>query len=421
MLSRPGRRRQAERGQALLIALAFIVFFGLIATATLNYAGVTGLQQSQTERVASADAPAEGGALLAMNDAQRANGCPASSAGSMTMRTTGDTVDYQVQTCSPGTPSNQTRASYCLLCLLGPASTGTTLSTDQGDLSVSGPIAVNGPTVIGATGTVQSTGPDAFIGCANSCRRTGSFTPAPSPISPVSDPLASSVQLPDLTRVPDCVPPDPDGTTLSPGVYCSLDFSKAGVTYTLTAGSTPYKPYVILGSVRVAASATVVAQPGVVLYLTCGSGADAQACASAGQGGGTIDVAGSLVFQPDPAALGRAVMIFDPHNTGGVTSCGGPVALCVSHQGNISITGTVYGASAPVYLDNNASLTITDHLVVASFISHVGAGVGLSLTGTATAPPCWVEHDLVRVGTGHVDVETGCGGGAVISSFSYAP
>jgi Tfp pilus assembly protein PilX len=64
MLNRRARHR-SEKGQVLIMALAFIAFFGLITAAVLQLAGTVELQQSQTHSSAAAHADADAGILFA--------------------------------------------------------------------------------------------------------------------------------------------------------------------------------------------------------------------------------------------------------------------------------------------------------------------------------------------------------------------
>ena len=63
-------RRGGERGQVLIMALAFLVFFGLVTTAVLQLADTVELQQSHTEAAATSTADIEGGMLFAAQAAQ---------------------------------------------------------------------------------------------------------------------------------------------------------------------------------------------------------------------------------------------------------------------------------------------------------------------------------------------------------------
>lgn len=153
------QRRRGERGQALLMALAFVAFFGLTIASLLGVADLTGVQHVQTEATASRDSLAEGGGAYAAADAARTDialSCAPNSTGMLTMQG-GDQANYTVNTCSgSGGPGSGGPGSTCLLCILniaGSASpttpvlqaqcaqcTGTALLTTGGDVYVNGTI-----------------------------------------------------------------------------------------------------------------------------------------------------------------------------------------------------------------------------------------------------------------------------------------
>ena len=58
-------RRRGQEGQALIMALAFIAFFGLVTTAVLQFADGVELQQSRTRSSATTNADANSGILFA--------------------------------------------------------------------------------------------------------------------------------------------------------------------------------------------------------------------------------------------------------------------------------------------------------------------------------------------------------------------
>ena len=102
MLNRPTRGRSSERGQVLILAIAFIAFFGLLTVAVLGYASATELQHVHTEATASNDSLAEGGAAWAAADAASPTySCTSGGKGSLTM-TGGAIVSYAVNSCNPG-------------------------------------------------------------------------------------------------------------------------------------------------------------------------------------------------------------------------------------------------------------------------------------------------------------------------------
>src|ERR1700680_547487 len=103
-----GRRRRSERGQALVLAVAFLGMFGLFAASVLGFATTVQQQRSATEKTATVDAVAEGSAQFAVSDTTT-NGCgsrsgtlafPANAA--MGQTTTGDLLKYSSSACRFG-------------------------------------------------------------------------------------------------------------------------------------------------------------------------------------------------------------------------------------------------------------------------------------------------------------------------------
>ena len=65
----------------LIMALAFIAFFGLVTAAVLQFADTVELQQSHEQSATNAHADAEGGMLFAARAAQAQGSCAQPSAG----------------------------------------------------------------------------------------------------------------------------------------------------------------------------------------------------------------------------------------------------------------------------------------------------------------------------------------------------
>jgi hypothetical protein len=83
------RRQRTQGGQVLILALAFVAFFGLVTTAVLQFADAVQLQQSHEQSAAIQHADAEGGMLFATEADLQLGACP-SGPTSITMGATGD-------------------------------------------------------------------------------------------------------------------------------------------------------------------------------------------------------------------------------------------------------------------------------------------------------------------------------------------
>ena len=93
------RRRAPESGQALILALAVIAFFGLVTAAVLRLADTVSTQQSQAEATALQDANLEGAMYFAAEAGAEQPTCRPGQTGTMAMAT-GDTVSYLTKACS---------------------------------------------------------------------------------------------------------------------------------------------------------------------------------------------------------------------------------------------------------------------------------------------------------------------------------
>src|ERR1700693_5500134 len=92
----PRGAREGERGQVLILALAFIAVFGVITVAILRFGDAVGIQHVHTEATAANDTLPEGGAAYAAADSARSDfftQCPPplGNLGKLTMQT-GDVV-----------------------------------------------------------------------------------------------------------------------------------------------------------------------------------------------------------------------------------------------------------------------------------------------------------------------------------------
>jgi hypothetical protein len=443
------RRHQRQSGQALVMALVLIAFFGLVTTSILQFTGTVELQQANTVTDTSWDSASEGGALFAAADAVNGgSGSPFSLgscvAGSQsTMTVGGQSVSYATAGCNPGASAG-VLAQQCAVCVIGTQ----TAATIGGTLAAQGPIAFNAIPKVTSSGSVTSvtrlqsgaTNPG-FI----TCRSTGpgcsggGYSPAPHTLSTVVAAPFSAAALPP-------VPPPGAGPCgnvdsswnpvdpIPPGVYCSITLSQPAV-YTLSGGV-----YTILDNLQVSKHADLSGS-GVLLYFTCAAGQQGDyvaTCASGNDDGGAFDFSGngtvslSPYTPPGGANPDAVVMYFDPLENGPAvalsTSCRDSAVLCVNGNGNASVAlaGTVYAASGQMDVLNgrldivagDASPSPTGDVVVANLTIASGAAVGVDGL-VPSGGYCWVYDDTATVtqgpatiGQAHVVVQVNCPNGA---------
>ena len=363
MLSR-SRRHSSERGQVLVLALAFIAFFGLTITALLKFADVTALEHIHAESTARVDASAEGGAALVSSDASRTDiasswKCDGTDTGTLTMADpTNSKVSYTVPDCNPGnTTSTTSTGANCLLCVLNqtPVPPATTVSgatpvlsatcaagscsiaikTIGGDDYVMGSIVNN--TTLTACSTAATCPGSAHIfqttksGVTKSCVCNPSVSTysgaLPDPLSTIAAPVGSGQPVGctggswNATKGCTFSLSGKSSATINPGVYNSI--SVGGQAQVVMSPGV----YVLTGSLSVSGQGVVCApgtisggvctpstsSGGVVLYLTCvGSGASGKAylpCPAAGATGGQAGFGGNgqIAVSATPCPAGEIV------------------------------------------------------------------------------------------------------------------
>jgi hypothetical protein len=212
-------------------------------------------------------------------------------------------------------------------------------------------------TSIGVVGGVSTSG-------------NANLSPAPTTITPVSDPFAA-VPTPSLSG-----PVQPavnvggnNSTTIPPGTYKSLSVSASGIL-TLQPGI-----YVVTQAVSVSGYGEITGS-GVTIYLACGSASAAQACAS-GEKGAVLTVSGTGIYNlvaPTSGSDAGLTIFADRNNT-----------ATVSLSGNASdtLTGSVYAKSGALALSGNGATTQLNMVVVVGTATLSGNG---SITLNA-APP----------------------------------
>ena len=451
MLSQRPRRRP-ERGQALLMALAFIAFFGLVTSAVLGFADTVARGHTAAETVAENDALINGGAILGAVDARYSGGpCATPGGGSLTMQS-GDSVSFAIHECDPGSGSfgsaTDSLAYQCTVCLLSNPVTGEALQVNHAaDVQTDGPIAIGGTvTFNGPSGSVSSNSPLAMVGCVNilvNCGPNSSrFSPAPTAISAAPDPL-SSITLAQLgvpsSRQGPCIPVvDPSGPV--PSDRCYSDITLNGpASYSLQPGW-----YVITGQIAIDGQASLTSSGGVILYFTCSGGGYATPCTGGDSAGGSLDEEGNGVTLNSMSGMpDNLVMFFDRRETAAMVApqnhdCGNnsPTPVVCEAGNGISVGGTIYAASATIDLQGTGTTTIgaggsQGDLMVGDLIAAVGTGGQVKVLNPINPAGgyCWVYDDYPVSGTqgsqaarGHAVVASGsCIGGAGVINVNYGP
>jgi hypothetical protein len=188
-------RRAAERGQTLVLALAFLAFFGLVAGTVLTFATAVESQRASTERTAARDSVANGSAQFALGDT-RGQACGTVSGGTMQFASTieSDKLTYGVANCQLSTGGGSAAGSACELCLLNtspPNARTTVLRTERG-LIVNGEVDANGS----ISGDVTATGPNAKIGLLTGASCESCHPGTTNLPTPFNDPLAGALPIP---------------------------------------------------------------------------------------------------------------------------------------------------------------------------------------------------------------------------------
>ena len=440
------RRRHAESGQVLIMALAFIAFFGVVIAAVLSYADSIELQETHAAAAVAKDAPVEGSALFgAVNAAYSSTGCTPNASASLTMEGGGG-VTYTTRNCDPGTSTTQDLGAECDLCLLNQP--GQALSVDGGSLSVDGPVAIDGGVGFGNTGLLTSNGGNPrFIGClqwsgGDGCASSAShFSPAPTRISQVADPLGT-VTFPGVpsSRGPACIQVSLGGKgenqteTLGPSQpLCSVSLS-GNAALTLSGGV-----YTIIGPFTVQDDATVTSSAGVLLYFTCSDfSGHPFPCRSWNQPGGDLDLSGNASVSLSPIAGGPGeepddVVLYVDRDEAQGSSCDSGAVLCARDNATATLKGSVYAASGGIDIKGGATATVGSAVypgeLVASWLTDgvSGRGSGLSVPdGLAPASGfCWVYDDSIGAGSPPgqyaLVASGGCGAGAGLIDVNDAP
>ncbi len=466
-------RRAGERGQSLILAIAFIAFFGLVVVSVLGVGSLTELQHVQTELTATSDSSAEGGAAYAAADAGRNQNdlsltCAPGDGGQLIMQpkpgATPDSVGYTVNACNPG----QTQSTgggpgiNCLLCILNlsrsptaPTAqvlnllcaqcTGADVTTTGGDDYINGSVTSRSTLTAGPS--------DAHVRLLSGAGLCSGCSPTPTYYAPaIADPLASlGAPSPPVTNMPSgctswkaangCTEnlAGDESTTVKPGLWASLTVSgEAAVT--MAPGT-----YVFTGLLSVSGNQASLSGPsGVAIFLTCpGYGPSGGLCAATGHTtGGSVNLSGNKAqatfSAPTTGQYADIAVLADPHllDPGGATACESGEGTCVyqtSGQG-ASVSGTIDLRSSGLSLQGNAGDTITGRLIANSLFMSVSGRIGSGLSLSSPGPPvsisaCGVFDNSVTGTTGGVSatgraiIQSQCGDGSLsgVVAFNYAP
>jgi hypothetical protein len=416
------RRRPAERGQALIMALAVIAFFGLVTTAMLQFTGTVELEQANASSIAAGDAASEGAALFAGADAVHGGSgspfslgsCVAGSQASIVL--SGQTVSYTTESCNPGVTANLL-AQQCAVCVLNPG----LASSIEGTLAAQGPITFNATPQVTGSGSVTSliqlqsgATNQGFIACYQGSCSGDHYSPSPVRLMQGVQPQALSGWHPPT--------PGPCATntvfsneaTIPPGTYCDVG---DGIAVRLSPGTYFLKGgvYIFEGDLNLI-GATVTAEAPVLLYFIQ-------------QGKLDLDVASGSPSMMDldhgaAPGYGDTVIYFDKNDAPTAT----PDDQIDLEQGSsLDVRGTLNAPFAVMHAARGTTVDIGPLSPESSGSGSLVIGM-LNIDPTATmrvdaTPPsggyCWVYDDRATVtqgsatvGQAHVVVEVNCPDGA---------
>ena len=459
MLTRTVTRRRfhSEAGQTLILALAFIAFFGVTIVAVLRVADLPGQQHAITETTANNDSSDEGGAAYAAADATRTDvqlSCAAGDSGQLTMQNSSHQANYSVTTCNPsGSSGTGGGGPSCLLCILNESPTPVAPATsvffaNRGMTTTGGNDFINGTIVSGTKLTASPAG--AHIFALNGATTSG-CTCSPSPVltySPaIVDPLATlGAPSPVAGKPSGCPSWNPatgctatfsgGSNTVHPGLWASLSTSGGSTNITFAAGT-----YVFSGPLTLSGGGTIDGSSGVTLYLACANyGSAGTACPSSGAGrtGGYIDISGggsTTLTAPSSGQYPNIVVLSDPNllDYGGTSSCenGSLTACLVTISGNgSSVIGSQDLRSGGATFQGNGGETVSSGRFVANSLyisvsNHAGAGLSLTGPGVIGTATCGLFDDAVSStggpGTGRAIIQSQCGTAKGVVDFNYTP
>jgi hypothetical protein len=393
------------------MALAFILFFGLVTVAVLRFADAVELQNSRSTASGTSEAALQGAALYA-TAAVNPTGAGAFGGDQCVVNFSSPTVGgvrYTTKSCTP---------LRCDLCLLG-GSSQTDLTLGAGvNVSVHGPIVINGDASLARDAALTSISQPSFIGCGGgSCTsngRGGGYSPSPQPIARITDALPPPCSDCSVNPQPPVFVPPGDSQTLWPGQYSSIvvqgpppDCAPDGLSCQPAKLTLMPGVYRITSSFLVSGSASVTEDGPVTLLFAPGASFHAS-------GGATVNLLEPFVPPPPGMSTGLS-MYWDPGGAGDIT---------VSDPGTtVNLGGALYAPSMAVQVLSTTSLEVGGDLIADSL--QVDPGGQLTIGGS---PPsgslCLAYRDALSwtgtvTGTPEALVESQCGGTSALVEIDY--
>lgn len=421
-------RRPGERGQTLVLAIAFVALFAASAVAVLNFGSATEHQRGSTEGTAAIDSVSEGAAQFALADTG-VQGCGVVSQGTMKFPS-GDLVSYQAPAGACSSSTSTSSGQNCGLCVLNYAGVATPISVDKGSWKVPGEVDVNGSVKLDALCSGSATCPPGngrigLFGAGSTCKTT--CNPAPVALAnKVLDPLAGALPIPTPSG---SAPSESGNKIICPGTYSDLGATGNGQILFLSpygqhgcpASSLP-SLYIITGSISIKGGGSIVASAST-LYLT-----PAATFSTAGNGNFSIDCGAtptsSTCGTADTPISGRyaGVAIFvDPKNAGTISLQG---------NGNYTVAGTFEASHTILSMGGNGGSQSFQggRLIISELIGNGNGAAGLGFGATiANSTGCNYWSDSLngalatgRSQPGHVRFESACNSGGPTSIISFA-
>lgn len=419
------QRRSAERGQTLILAIAFLAMFGLLAAAVLGFASGVQTQRGLTENTAAADSVAEGSAQFAIADTG-IQGCGTVTSGTMKFAS-GDVLAYTAGASACTHTSSTIPGQGCGLCVLNFNNVATPIDVLKGNWTVPGEIDVNGS--IKAQSICSGTCPpsNGLIGLFGSGATCSSCSPAKVALAnKVLDPLAGTLPIPT---------PGPNlgsksgNTIICPGTYTNLNVANNDILYLSAYGqngcaaSTAPSVYIVTGQVSNTGGGNLVAG-GVTLYMTPSASMNFS-------GNNTSQISIDCGATPTNANCGTAnppstgpyagiAVFFDPANTSSIVFQG---------NGNFTVAGTFEASHTILSMGGNGGTQSFEsgRLIVSEIQGNGNGGAGLGFGGTVNAAGCnyWTDALSGKLASGatrtaHVRFETACNAGSPTSIIGFA-
>jgi Flp pilus assembly protein TadG len=270
----------------------------------------------------------------------------------------------------------QNAPAPCSMCVLGnfSAQNGQTVNTV-------GNVLIRGNLSVSPNGTVTSA--SGIVGYGGTLSNSGTVTPPPVVVSPITDPYAVTPQLPPAPPAP---PMGSRVVTASTSACTPGTYNDVTACRTFAAGI-----YVITGQNRFTGNVTVLATGGVLLYFTCSTGSGASTvsapCPATGAQGGSLAFGGNvnatITARTDPIYRGLAI-IYDRHNTSELGIIGGPAVI---------VNGNVYAAAGTLRNNGNGPLTVNGSLVIGDVdLRGVPATVNVTQSNVFADLPTTIVH-----------------------------